>query len=164
MKLYKTWRIPDSDFEYKLDPKNRYQAKQRRITLEHCSKFRTVIDIGAHIGFWAKDFCKKFERVICFEPNKDVIKCLKQNLRTFSNFEIINCALGQEKCRGKVVQGFALTTSCRIEQGNEIDIRPLDDFKFENVDLIKLDVESFEFSVLMGGKQTILKNKPIIVL
>ena len=45
-----------------------------------------------------------------------------------------------------------------------ISIKKLDDFDFENVSLIKMDVEDMEMDVLQGGLNMILKNKPTIFL
>lgn len=46
----------------------------------------------------------------------------------------------------------------------KILIKKLDDFHFENVSLIKMDVEDMEMDVLLGGLETIIKNKPTIFL
>jgi hypothetical protein len=45
----------------------------------------------------------------------------------------------------------------------EVEIKQLDSFKFfENVDFIKIDVEQFEYFVILGALKTIKKNKPTI--
>ena len=46
----------------------------------------------------------------------------------------------------------------------EIDVVRLDNFNLSDISLIKIDVENHENEVLQGSKQTILTNKPIIVL
>ena len=46
----------------------------------------------------------------------------------------------------------------------EIDVVKLDNFNLSDISLIKIDVENHENEVLQGSKQTILTNKPIIVL
>ena len=45
-----------------------------------------------------------------------------------------------------------------------VNIKTLDSFNFENVDVIKVDVEGYELSVLKGGQQTITNNRPIVQL
>ncbi|NBU82707.1 MAG: FkbM family methyltransferase, partial [Flavobacteriaceae bacterium] len=47
---------------------------------------------------------------------------------------------------------------------NEVDVKPLDSFQFENVAVIKIDVQGFEPKVLDGAIQTILKHKPVIFI
>lgn len=46
----------------------------------------------------------------------------------------------------------------------EIDVVKLDNFNLTDITLIKIDVENHENEVFMGSKQTILNNKPIIIL
>lgn len=43
---------------------------------------------------------------------------------------------------------------------------PLDDirYQFSNIGVIKIDVEGFEYFVLLGAKETILKHKPVIII
>ena len=43
-----------------------------------------------------------------------------------------------------------------------INLRTLDSYNFQNVDIIKIDVEGFEIPVLNGAKQTILSQQPVI--
>jgi hypothetical protein len=61
--------------------------------------------------------------------------------------------------------GFSLHKQSKsFEVCNEIEVSTLDNFNFNDITLIKIDVENHENEVLLGAKQTILKNKPIIVL
>ena len=41
---------------------------------------------------------------------------------------------------------------------------PLDSFNFENVDMIKIDCEGYEFFILQGAKETLLKWKPLVIV
>lgn len=43
-----------------------------------------------------------------------------------------------------------------------VEQRTLDSYNFEDVDIIKIDVEGYELLVLEGAQQTIEKNRPII--
>jgi FkbM family methyltransferase len=45
-----------------------------------------------------------------------------------------------------------------------VDLNTLDYFNFENVSVIKLDVEGYELIVLEGSLNTIHKNKPVILI
>lgn len=44
----------------------------------------------------------------------------------------------------------------------KIDQRVLDDYNYDDVDIIKIDVEGYELLVLEGASKTIQKNRPII--
>ena len=48
--------------------------------------------------------------------------------------------------------------------GIHVDLITIDSLKLNKVSLIKIDVEGMENLVLEGAKETILKNKPVILL
>jgi hypothetical protein len=45
---------------------------------------------------------------------------------------------------------------------NKIPVTTLDSYNFDDITMIKIDVENHENEVLRGGMKTIIKNKPII--
>ena len=45
-----------------------------------------------------------------------------------------------------------------------VHLRTLDSYGFEDVDIIKVDVEGHEFDVVQGAEQTILKYQPVVQL
>jgi FkbM family methyltransferase len=42
---------------------------------------------------------------------------------------------------------------------NDVEVRPLDSYEFENVAVLKIDVQGYEPKVLDGAIQTIKKHK-----
>lgn len=46
----------------------------------------------------------------------------------------------------------------------DVELRTLDSYGFEDVDIIKVDVEGHEFDVVQGAEQTILKYLPVVQL
>jgi hypothetical protein len=45
-----------------------------------------------------------------------------------------------------------------------IPLKTLDSFNYENIDMIKIDVEGFEEEILAGAMNTIKQNKPVLVI
>lgn len=45
-----------------------------------------------------------------------------------------------------------------------VQLKTLDSYGFEDVDIIKVDVEGHEFDVVLGAEQTILKYQPVVQL
>ena len=43
-------------------------------------------------------------------------------------------------------------------------MRTLDSFGFTTIDLIKVDCEGYEVPILNGAKETILKNRPMMIV
>ena len=48
--------------------------------------------------------------------------------------------------------------------GDRAELRPLDSFGFQNVSVLKIDVEGFEDEVLAGAERLIRENRPVILL
>ena len=61
-----------------------------------------------------------------------------------------------------------ITANPRQMHFKEVKINSLDNFVQERqigkIDFIKLDVEGFEYEVLAGGQQSIVRSKPVIFL
>ena len=45
-----------------------------------------------------------------------------------------------------------------------VEVKTLDSYNFENVDIIKIDTEGYEFPVVMGAENTIVTQRPIVQL
>jgi FkbM family methyltransferase len=45
-----------------------------------------------------------------------------------------------------------------------INVETLDSFNFQNVDIIKVDTEGYEFPVVLGAEATIMRERPIVQL
>ena len=57
-----------------------YQQRYRYYVYQNIPRKRTMIDIGANIGIFAKPSAELFERVICFEPVPKNFEVLEKNL------------------------------------------------------------------------------------
>ena len=147
----------------------------RDIALQHVKQHRTVIDIGGHIGISVACWSPLFEKVIAFEPMVDHYECLLKNTADLANVEAYNCAIGNESktLRGAYKSGknsgsFQLIDDDKQVKRDtkvyEIPTRTLDEFDFDHVDLIKVDVEGWEFEVLQGAVETIKQNRPTLMI
>lgn len=126
------------------------------------------LDVGANIGFMTMALASKCN-VIAFEPQLELFRLLEENV-TGKPVECHNIALGS-------TIGTAHIPIIRYgDRGNyggvgivpasfgtrPVPIRTLDSFTFENVGLIKIDVEGYELEVLKGAVETIKKCKPVL--
>ena len=64
--------------------------------LQHVKNFRTVVDVGGHIGISVNCWAPLFEKVVVFEPMVDHYECLLKNTARFNNVEAHNCAISNE--------------------------------------------------------------------
>lgn len=135
---------------------------------------RRAIDIGANIGIYSRYLSNIFEQVEAFEPLMEASKYLKNaNLK---NVTVYNIALSDYKGNvdfnipvKKGVERYGNSSiensiSNKFDEVKHINVRTekLDNYKFENIDFIKIDVEGHEMQVLKGAQKTIQKNKPVI--
>ena len=136
----------------------------------YIKNFRTYIDIGASTGTTSSPFINSFEKIYCFEPNPNSFK----ELSKFSELICHNYALGNTNEKKLLVMN---TTTQNPEHGSlsdirtegwdktetyEVEIKRLDDFKFDFVDFIKIDTEQYELEVIQGSLKIIKKHKPTI--
>ena len=141
-----------------------------------------VIDIGAFIGDHTIAYAKKVGqsgKVIAYEPSKDAFDCLRHNIKDFKHIIGINCmALGSEK---KIVpieivggnngmnfipKGIINANIDNEKYESKVVVKTMDDslWEIQKIDFIKIDVEGYELDVLIGGKQTINKFKPTMLI
>lgn len=182
MIVINNWHVPFDDFFSHLPNEGRIQdfGKESRIeALKFVSKKRSVVDIGAHIGISVNHWSTEFTNVYAFEPLKEHYDCLIKNTETLNNIKYYNNGLGnfegitQGAYRSLKNSGsFQIIDSGYIQPRNEnkfrnfvdIEIKKLDSFAFENLDLIKIDVEGWEFEVVQGAIETIQKHKPVLMI
>ena len=128
-------------------------------------KTPTIIDVGAHKGKLTRMFFDLYNdaKIYCFEPNKRLIKIIKKN-NNKKNLVACNYALGEKKKNILIKMNSLDLTSSKVQK---IAVLTLDQFckmqKIKKIDLIKLDVEGYEYMVLLGAKK-IIKNIKYIVI
>ena len=134
------------------------QNKCLREFLEWCrsrdKKFNTVLDIGAWCGTWSAEFAPYCKKIYAIEPDRTHVECLLKNLSSFDNIELLDYAVGDIETRVSLTDDD-FTQARRIYSIGNILMKTVDSFKFEDVDLIKIDVEGFEMNVLRGAKDTL---------
>ena len=129
-----------------------------------------ILDIGGNIGNHTIYFALecKANSVYTFEPQDDIFKILEKNIGLNSMGSICtayHCGLGSENGNAKI---FAYDkdniggTQLAMDSSGGIEVRRLDDFHFQNINFIKIDVEGFEFDVIKGAKELLTSQSPII--
>ena len=165
-----------------------YQPEVVNVLLKYLKKGGTFIDIGASIGYitvYGASLVGKQGKVISFEPLLESYIRLKNLSKINKKYKIItkNYALGENdniltlnvsKRKYGVGWNTLLSNSMKpevIKKKVEVPIRRLDEFllkkKINNISLIKIDVEGFEFPVIKGLSSYLEKKKkklpPILV-
>lgn len=143
---------------------------------KHVVPGTVALDLGAYIGMHAMlmgRLAGSAGRVYAFEPQRKVFRELHHNIQLNDLDDIVvplRYALGASNAmvqmdvapehQGEINQGgVAVGTG-----GDDVEMRTLDSFGFDNVSLVKIDVEGFEDAVLAGAAETIRASKPIILI
>jgi FkbM family methyltransferase len=144
---------------------------------KHFPKQDGIIDIGANIGnhtlFFAKFLNPK--TIYSFEPVDVNFKILTKNVENYKDkcicYKIAlsnqNGTLPLFNSQKENYGGFSLhsySNGSSFLVSDSVDVKTLDSFHFENITLIKIDVENHENEVLEGAKDTIIRNKPLVLL
>lgn len=140
----------------------------------------TIIDIGANFGFHSLEFADLVGpegSVVSFEPQKLVYYQLCGNIiiNGYDNITAHNVALSNETTTLKMENpdyhssdiiniGNAHLNAYTHIKYNQVEVKPLDAFEFDNVSVIKIDVQGYEPKVLDGATNTILKHRPVIFI
>lgn len=174
MKFESGWWWPDHEVHmtaWVSNPRNRlelngrmtYQGRKQVATLAHCKRNGVAVDIGAHIGLWSYNLAHRFDHVHAFEPVHTHRECFQRNVNR-PNVTLHHCALGAIEQTVSIVTTNGSSGDSQVRPGTEIPMKRLDSFNIENVDLIKTDAEGYEENTLIGGKETILRWKPTIIV
>jgi len=127
----------------------------------YCKNKDVVISAGANVGYYIKKYAALFKKVYAFEPNLINFNCLELNVKE-ENVIKTHGALGNN------TRKVGLSIHCddcgawKIANGQDVQMYKIDDLKLDSLDLIALDVEGFELSVLQGAVEKIKKYKPIV--
>lgn len=141
----------------------------------NCKPGMTVIDIGANIGAHALRLAKMVGnsgRLYAFEPTSYAFRKLERNLSLnyFQNARAFQIALSDENAKDVEVRfRSSWRTDGQRQIGTDrIEFMRLDDWcareSVDQVDLIKLDVDGNEFSVIAGATSLIKRCHPVFVM
>lgn len=154
-----------------------FGKKSRDESLKYVTNFDGCVDIGAHVGISVLQWAPLFKQVTGFEPMVDHYDCLVKNTAHLSNVTVHNCAMSNESQMLKgayrtmknsgsfqLVDEDFVATNHKKTKIYDIPSRRLDEFEFDSIGLIKIDVEGWEFEVLKGAKETIKKHQPVLMI
>ena len=170
------WWLPEEDTHFddylsksiEINGKKLYQPKHLSRCFHYIKKNKnTAVDIGAHCGFWSFYLSLNFKKTYAFEPIDIFRRCFIKNI-TSENVELMPFAIGEINKLISLNVDYknsgATHISEKVDDLNKVEMKKLDEFQFEDLDFVKIDVEGYEGNVVIGAENTLKKHKPIIII
>ncbi len=164
MKQVEGFWYPDS--EERLHRGHARYSDIREFIVPYLDQTRTCIHAGAGAGTWTAEYTEIFDYVYTAEPNEELRQCVHANSRG-SNYALLEGAFWRHACYGSLVpfqpENMGAWYMAEHQEGT-IPMFSIDSLGAEDVDLIQLDVEGAEFECVLGARETISRDRPVIVL
>ncbi len=135
------------------------------------SKIKHFVDAGAYKGDTAERQMKlspNLQSIIAIEPDPKTYAKMCDTLRKFDEIELItvNSGLWDENTSLPFNGDGGRGGTATLGKGNKIaEFRTLDSIVCERaVDYIKYDVEGAEYRALLGSRETIVRNRPKLLV
>ena len=162
-----------------------WENKTREIWCDLSTKVDTIADVGANVGIFSvlAKANNPNAKVIAFEPQPNIFEILKKN-NAINKFDIhcennaISNTIGSVPFFNHGPKTFSdnnttsgsLNKTWRPIDQNSIHVEAItlesyiNKNNVESIDLLKIDVETLEYEVLLGYGSFLLKHEPIIIL
>ncbi|MGZ3905083.1 MAG: FkbM family methyltransferase [Bacteroidia bacterium] len=140
-------------------------------------KNAVVFDCGSNKGQYAGICLKEIGPDItihCFEPAKNTFTQLQNNLGNKSNIKLNKAGVGEKTTKMKLYSDSDTSIhaalfqhdlshhNLNMKEQEEVDIITLDNYCRENsvskINLLKLDIEGYEYFALLGAKEILSNN------
>ena len=156
----------------------RYEEKLSKILFLHICPGDVVWDVGANHGYYTTKFADAVGEsgvVVAFEPAHDTFESLTNSVGIRKNVRLENSALGDsdgtaelyvsagEGCEYDVCHLAPVKNTERVKSVSEVNVVKGDSYRSAHPDLapnrIKIDVEGFEYEVLLGLSETLKSSR-----
>jgi FkbM family methyltransferase len=163
------WWLGYNDYNGNTILMGRFETAERNFVEAFLRPEMTVLDIGAHHGFYSLLAARKVGptgRVVAFEPSPRERQRLDRHLwlNRCANVQVESFALGSSDAEADLFQVVGADTGCNslrppnVEEPTKVvrvPVTTLDSYlnirKIEHVEFIKMDVEGAEWEVLKGA-------------
>jgi FkbM family methyltransferase len=143
-------------------------------------KEMVALDVGANLGEYTLFMAKRLTagKIFSFEPMYKMVSLLEENIKLneFSNVQVCPFGLSDKNFVAQVHElddpheglGTFYLGARKSMHATDVELRTLDSvfnsLNTDRVDFIKMDIEGSELHALRGGKNTIAKFRPYVLI
>lgn len=139
-------------------------------------KAKTIIDGGANVGLASIAFKSIFPEatIIAIEPDKENFEQLNKNLQPYSKINTLNKGIWNKKSIVRVTDKYQVgkwgmvTEEIKTETEGSVQTVTIDEilklYNIDEIDILKLDIETAEREVFSSGYESWLPKVKIIVI
>ena len=137
-----------------------------------CDRQKQSVDVGAADGAYVANMLLYSSAVVAFEPRPDAAMRLRSHFGNTKLVRVENAALS-DRVGLSNMRIAEKATSSTIEPRNPVDAplpaievstNRLDNYGISPLGFIKIDVEGHELSVLEGAKETLKRERPMVLI
>lgn len=145
--------------------KESYSEKEEAFRILNLSQKESFLDLGAYRGDTIEEFLKytggSYEHITALEPDRKTFAKLKKNISYLQNIRLYRMGIWSED-RDLYFNSALGRGSSLSEKGEEVlAVTKIDTlYARRRLSYLKMDVEGAEKQALLGGIQTIQRDKP----
>jgi FkbM family methyltransferase len=164
-------------YRQKIAKEARKMEPELRILRDLVPAGRTAIDVGANRGYYSYALSKLARRVEAFEPHPELARFARTKLGRKAHVHEVALSNRAGTATLYIPQ---LRHGIDVHYGSSLkrvyhDLAPvfveitvrmatLDEFAFDDVGFIKIDVEGSDMDVIEGGRKTIARDRPTMIV
>lgn len=168
------WPKADDTIGRALSLYGEFAEGENRVMGRYVQPGDVAVDVGANVGTTVLPLARAVTatgQVIAFEPQPLMAQCLQTALSLNENFNVrvICAALADHPGWARIpapdiAQGGNYGAMALGTRGLQVPMMRLDDLELPSCALLKIDVEGYEWAVIQGAEQHLLRHRPVVYL
>lgn len=128
-----------------------------------------LVDLGAYNGDSILEYLKlygnNYKKIYAYEITDSTFKELTNNLSKYNNIILRNKAISNENTTMYIKENESKDANSISNDGDKlIEVVTLDSDIKDDITMIKMDIEGYEYKALEGAREHIIKNKPKLLI